>query len=525
MEDPCEDVIEDIDGLVPDPDGFLADPEIRKLNFKDHFWHDVERVRGLLRSPEPCDPSELAGFFDGDGCFYNAQVQVGCNITQCYYPALRLIQECFGGTMWKRDTKHRSEKQRFQYALSFRNIEVTAIIPIIKDHLVLKGARAGRVLKAMDLYNKTDKASAIKRLELMCDETDEYRFDLINKGYIRGLFCAEGCLRVYTVTISQKGCLDLLRAIQVYIGTQLGRGPDFGKVGDTEWRVSRIGDVKLFLDWMTNENTHRLFHEEKAAQVDAFYAYYNTRDQEHAAELTRLKHVDKDISKAELQKVNASALFFTATLRSAVAGRTIEPNAPRAPPLDDDQRDTVRTLLETTDMSLKAIADEVKCTKEQVQYLKTSQGIHRPNPAVIRPQLTPEQERCVKAMLFSKDKDFSYQAIAKIVKCTKGQVSTYATLVKAPPRKPGRKPKETGVEAVTEKPLKPGTDEKRKMTPRLNRDQQAKLQRLLENNAKNTGKTLTHADIAKEVKCSSAQVTTYKKKWLAEAEVEKCAAS
>lgn len=75
----------------------------RRSRFKNHFWHNVNRVRALLRRPEPCDASELAGFFDGDGCFYNAQKQVGCNITQCHYPTLRRIQKCYGGTMYKRD--------------------------------------------------------------------------------------------------------------------------------------------------------------------------------------------------------------------------------------------------------------------------------------------------------------------------------------------------------------------------------------------------------------------------------------
>lgn len=488
-------------------DGVLADPAVRELGrFRDHFWHDGDRVRGLLRGPEPCDPSELAGFFDGDGCFYNAQKQIGCTITQCHYPTLQRIQKCYGGTMWKRDVKHRSANQRFQYSLSFRTIEVAAIVPIIKDRLVLKGARACRVLEALDLYNKTDEASAKRRLELAGDATDKYAFDRINKSYIRGLFCAEGCLTRCSISIAQKGCLDLLRAMQVYIGTQLGR-PDFGNVNETVWIVYRQADVKLFLDWLTDGNTRRLFHEEKAAQVDAFYAYIETRKTEYADELTRLKHIDFDVSSADLAEANASALEFTAMLRSVVAGREVAPNAPRAPPLTDDQRRVATDLLRTTDEPLQTIATRVGGTKEQVHYLKKTDGIERPNPPAKTVQLTPAQQLEVRKMLLEEG-DVSYAAIGKRAGCSKGQVFRFAAEIGAPARTPGRKPKTTGTEVVTERPPAPATGGKRHMAPRLTPDQKLSLRRLLD--AQN-GMTLDK--IARAVGCTRGQVATHKKAW------------
>jgi hypothetical protein len=473
---------------------------------RDCFWHDVNRVRGLLRGPEPLDPSELAGFVDGDGCFYNARIQVGCNITQCHYPTLRRIQECYGGTMYKRDSKHRSEKQRYQYGLSFRNIEVAAIVPIIKDHLVLKGARAHRVLEALDLYNKTDEASAKRRLELAKNTTDEYAFDRINKSYIRGLFCAEGCLRHDSVCIAQKGCTDLLRAMQVYIGTELGRGPTFGKVNDVAWILYRRADVKHFMDWLTDHNTRRLFHEEKAAQVDAFYAYFETRDPAFAAEMSRLKHVDFDIPNEELESVNVSAREFTAKLRSVVAGREVAPNAPDARPLTGDQRGQAIKLLRDTTESAKMIAKRIGGTKYQVLYLKKTEKIERPNPKKRTAQLTPEQQRVVHKML--RNENVSYAAIAKEARCSKGQVSTFAIQIGAPPRKRGRKYRATGVEVVTKRPSAPLTGEKRHMAPRLTPAQKSTLERLLDARSENK---MTLDQIAVAVGCTKGQVATFKK--------------
>ena len=357
----------------PHNEDFIAAAAGKRLKPpKDHFWHDPGRVRALLRCEEPCDPSELAGFFDGDGCFYNAKAQVGCGLTQCHYPTLRRIQECFGGIVHKRSTKHKSLGQRYQYTLMFRGIEITAIVPIIKDHLVLKGSRATRALETMSLYNKTDAVSREKRLELARDSTDAHAFDRINKNYIRGLFCAEGCLKIDTLSICQKGCPDLLRAIQAYIGAQLHRGPDFGKIDAdaTKWLIHKQADIVAVLDWLTDANTRRLFHEEKAAQIDAFYAYIATKDKRHAETLTALKHVDCDVSEETLRETNQAALQFTAALRSAVAGRAVAPNKPKSTPLTAAQQQLARELLEDGALPLAAIGARVGCTKGQISYLK-----------------------------------------------------------------------------------------------------------------------------------------------------------
>jgi hypothetical protein len=486
-----------------------------------HFWDDVNHVVRLLPSPPLWTPSELAGMFDGDGCFYfTGQKQVACALTQCYFPLLGHLQTCFGGQICKRDTKHRSINQRYQYNLKFSGLEIAAIVPILKDHLVLKVARAERIFMALAFYNKTDTDSAARREALMNDTTDVYAFDRINKDYIRGLFCAEGCLRHNGLSIAQKSCVELLYEIQKYVGMQLGCGPDFGTVTDTEWRLQKKADIKLFLDWLTDKNKRPLLHGEKAGQVTAFYKWYRTGKKKYVKKMTALKHEDYDVPKKTLKEGNTVALEFSARLRSEAAGREVRPQAPPAPPLTDEQRALVRTLLCTTDKSFSKIAKEAECTKEQARHLCNTEDIERPNPTPAPEPLSAEQQVQVKALLESKDKELSYEVIAQMVGCNKGQVSTYATLSKAPPRKPGRKPKATGVEAA--KPPKPKTGEKRILSKRLNDEEKAKLRRLLENpvDPEDPTKTLTQKQIAAKVECTAAQVAQEKKRWLNEKKKE-----
>jgi len=472
--------------------------------YRDRFWHDVDRVRCLLRCKEPCDASELAGFFDGDGCFYNAQKQIGCNLTQCHYPTLRRIQECFGGTIWKRDTKDRSEKQRFQYSLSFRNIEIAAIVPIVKDHLVLKELRAHRLLHALDLYNKTDKASSMRRLELIEDKTDEYKFDRINKSYIRGLFCAEGCVSRSCLSLCQKSNLEVLHRIKSFVEADLGL-EKFGKVTDKSWVIHKKRDIKIALDWMTLDKP-RLFHEEKAAQIDAFYAFYRaTHGAEktlHSDRMTALKHKDHDIDIDVLDQTNAAALEFTAKLRSVVAGYTVEANKPKSEPLTDEQRELSRELLRDADKSFEAIAARARCTKAQVAYLKKAESIMRPNPMIRNSQLTLEQRRIVEELL--PDPTISLAAIAIRASCNKGQVFFHGVSIgDTTLRRPGRKRK-CDIEVVAPRVARDPDGPARHMAPRLTADQKTLLLELLTS-------ALTLDTIAERVGCTKAQVCTFKK--------------
>jgi hypothetical protein len=328
----------------------------------NQFWKDPEAVRSLIPD-EPCPftLSELAGFYDGDGSFYLAQKQVGANVTQCYYDTLQKIQHFFGGTISKRIV---SGNQRHQYALTMRNMELCVLVPAIKDHLVIKAGQAERVLKYMDYYNQTDEESQKARAVLVnVDRNDDPKyFDRINKEYVRGLFCAEGCLRLYNLTICQKGCIELLERIKEFVEKDVGVS-SLGKINEKEWNLSDHRSMKLFLDWMT-VGLPRLFHEEKALQIDTFYKYLATKDKWYKDILSAVKHENHDISEDVLAARNERSKEYTAKLRSVAMGRVIKPNKPRAAPLSNEQS---RRVIELRDsgVSFAAIGREIGCSKDQ----------------------------------------------------------------------------------------------------------------------------------------------------------------
>jgi len=330
----------------------------------DQFWKDPEKVRSLIPDdkPFPFTMRELAGFYDGDGSFYMAQKQVGANVTQCYYATLRMIQEFFGGNI---DKRTRSNNQRHQYALTMRNMEMCVLVPSIKDHLILKADQADRVMDYMSYYNRTDKESqeARKQLTEFNPANDHKPFDRINKEYIRGLFCAEGCLRLYSLTLCQKGCIQLLEHIKAYVEKDLG--VSIGKINEKEWIITDHKNMKLFLDWMT-VGLSRLFHEEKAMQIDIFYKYLETREVWYKDMLSAVKHENFVISDEVLKADNDVAKEFTAKLRSIALGRVVKPNKARSPPMSPDQRLRVVELRDAGN-TFSAIAADMGCTLDQVK--------------------------------------------------------------------------------------------------------------------------------------------------------------
>lgn len=170
-------------------------------------------------------------------------------------------------------------------------------------------------------------------------------------------------------------------------------------------------------------------------------------------------------------------------------------------PLTNEQQEQVASMLRTTDRSFQAIADCVQCTKGQVQRMAI--GIERANPKKRSPQMASEQQRIVAQLLVNTD--FSYAAIAQRADCSRRQVKTFALRSGAPARTPGRKPKDTGTELVTDNPPAP-EKKKRQLAPRLTTEKKTHLRQLLD-----AGSAMTLVDIATAVGCTRDQVSTFKK--------------
>ena len=362
-----------------------------------------------------------------------------------------------------------------------QNIGVALLIPTVLGHLVLKAGRAARVLESLDYYNATDDESRQARFALAAvDHTrDPIHFDRINKDYIRGLFCAEGCLRIARLSISQKSCLELLHAIKDFVDTELGA--NIGNVNDDSWVMGKQAEIKAVLDWMTDNNTRRLFHEEKAQQVDIFYKYMATKDKTFKTIISELKHINYDIPEDELEATNKDGIIFKATLRSVAAGREIAPNQPKADAMTDAQREIVREFLKKPEkeMSLATIAMHVGCTKPQVSSLKKTENIVRPDAKSSAKQLTRVQRGKALKLLKQNDDDISLAAIAERAGCTTGQVGRFKESIgkgTVPARGPGRKKKATGTELVVKQMDRSA---RKPLSPRLTLDQKRKVQELL----------------------------------------------
>ena len=176
---------------------------------------------------------ELAGFYDVDGSFFT---KIKHTSTEKYYERLRMIQKSFGGIMTKRNVSNLTKLERNRYISTLQTMENDVLLPALKDHLVLKA-----------------------------DASE------ITKEYIRGLYCAVGCWKTFGLTMMH----ERIQRIKEFVEKDLG--VSIGKITGKEWLIPDHKGMKTFLDWMTL-GLPRLFNEDKAAKIDAFYTYLETKD-------------------------------------------------------------------------------------------------------------------------------------------------------------------------------------------------------------------------------------------------------
>ena len=177
---------------------------------------------------------ELAGFYDVDGSFFT---KIKHTSTASYYETLRMIQKSFGGIMTKRNVSNLTKLERNRYISTLQTMENEVLLPALKDYLIIKA-----------------------------DASE------MTKEYIRGVYCAIGNLKTFGVTMTH----DCIQRIKEFVEHDLG-GVSLGKITGTEWSIPDHRGMKIFLDWMT-AGLPRLFNEEKAAKIDAFYTYLETKD-------------------------------------------------------------------------------------------------------------------------------------------------------------------------------------------------------------------------------------------------------
>lgn len=330
----------------------------------------------------PLDVQQLAAFIDGDGSIYfSGQGAMCIGITQCSYETLRKIQDVYGGTMRKRDPKKETNRQgdpsnhRHQYTLVFRGIQIAGILPAVAPHLALKDEKAELMLQYLALFKKQSKDARAIREGILQEFTSvknrpmRPRVERITWRYICGLFQAEGCLQINSLSIAQKQCPDILHAIKAFMEQDLQM--PLGNVNEQCFVTSRRPEIRAILSKFEDVG---LFHNEKLHQIHAFH-------QNDIDELKRLKHVDDDTPLHIIEEGNAKALELSHEFRmiwrqGAGVQNTTRPArfADRPVPLTDGARDKAISLLKLQ-LPLSDIASQLGSTKQQVRYLAEQQGI------------------------------------------------------------------------------------------------------------------------------------------------------
>jgi len=131
---------------------------------------------------------ELAGFYDVDGSFFSPRKRAA---TPCYYETLGMIQKSFGGPVTKQNISDRTKSERNRYMSTIHAMEERVLKPSIENYLVLKA--------------------------------DPICFDRINKEYVRGVFCAVGCLKTFGLTLQHEFIEHVKAFVDKDIGVALGK--------------------------------------------------------------------------------------------------------------------------------------------------------------------------------------------------------------------------------------------------------------------------------------------------------------
>lgn len=276
------------------------------------WWSDS---LGTVVDHQLINLKQVAGFFDGDGSvFITGQGQMGCAVTQCSYQTIQKLQQTFGGTIRKRDPKteprRNGAKQRIQYTLVFRGVQILGILPFIQEYLILKSRKADILLEMMTLYNRCDSDAKFLRQKLInkfkdCsnDDLSYHDYSRLSWDYICGLFQAEGCLREDKFSITQKGCPAFLVQVKSFIDESFGAS--IGKVDSERFITSRKSEI---LQLITKLKSLGMFHDEKLNQLDAYFEKdYN--------EVGRLKHIDDDTPQEIIDRGNEQSKLLAHNIR------------------------------------------------------------------------------------------------------------------------------------------------------------------------------------------------------------------
>ena len=213
----------------------------KKEKNKNYYYENKDKIlekininlENFKKNDQYLYPEYLAGFFDSDGSIYISNDTLFINFTQCVLNVLILIQNEYGGTIFK--NKKRSELHRICYNLRIVGIECNKILEILEKKSVLKIDRIKIAKQYLNFINKKksdEKDLLIFNMKNLKKQDDNIYFDRINWKYIAGMFDGDGCItlnynalyknKLYSVfSICQKYTPNFLLYIKNFISNDI----------------------------------------------------------------------------------------------------------------------------------------------------------------------------------------------------------------------------------------------------------------------------------------------------------------
>lgn len=178
----------------------------------------------------------IAGFLDGDGCInlryhksYDVRVNFGQAEDKQIPEILQIIKNIYGGSITKRKTLKRNDRQ--MYILEIQQENIYVMLTHLAQYCVLKAKQAEIALQCCRDLLADDKSKCDGYIEVVKRLKDEYQateFDTnrITQQWLAGFFDAEGCIGVWgqslKISFSQTSCVILLHEIDEYYRKKFG---------------------------------------------------------------------------------------------------------------------------------------------------------------------------------------------------------------------------------------------------------------------------------------------------------------
>ena len=199
----------------------------------------------------------LAGFFDSDGSIYISKNILFIGFTQCVINILLLIQQKYGGTLFKRESVKKN--QRDQYTLRFVGLDCKKILYDLVNFCILKFNKVSKGIELLDFINKKDCNEKRDIIDFLSNNKKEDNIQLINRinwKYLSGFFDGDGYIGLNyryldstncilpKLSICQKYTPHFLNSIKIFFEKECNNNFSISKIEVTTSKKDNI--IKIY---------------------------------------------------------------------------------------------------------------------------------------------------------------------------------------------------------------------------------------------------------------------------------------